>query len=325
MICVVNPMKKKIIFLVIFMYLIMCTTSFVLSIIHCESIEKAPSVVTQQEMNQRIDSLYRKLGEGSFFNCGRNDACGEKTTGHSCDACSLTLVMRNNWFEEMFGRLSTDQFPSTYYSSGRRYGPKGYSCYGFASFSEWYLSSLSKNEFVRSRFIGAFSYDYESLRDNALTGDLIRLDDRHSAIVISCDETGVKVLDNNKKGEMNCQVFIHTIPYSEYEKVTVNRSMNSEFFKGDKAYTRVLEEQETVKNYKDSFQLVCNRENVEWYSSDPEIATVDETGTVNILGEGKIKIMVSDETGVIDYCEITAEYSLLQRIIMNYFFGWLWY
>lgn len=318
-------MKKKLIAVVILVVMVTLSTSFVLSTIHSTSIAKLPSVVTEEEMEQRMYELYDLLGEGSFFNCARNDACGEKTTGHKCDACSLTLIMRNNWFIGKFGRLTTDQFPSTYYSSGRRYGPMGYSCYGFASFAEWYISSLSKDDYVRSRYVGLFTYDYEGVHSNICVGDLIRMDDKHSAIVISYDKTGVKVLDNNKKGDTNCQVYIHTIPYDEYEKITVNRVMNSEFFKTDKTYTPVLEQQTLDLNYKDSVQLTCNLEDAEWYSSDPKVATVDENGVVTILGEGRVKIMVSSKAGVMDYCDITAEYSLFQRIVMNYLFGWAWY
>ncbi len=219
-------MKRTKQWLSLLLSLIMVVSMFTIDALPVEA-ATTPSKISDSEANDKIYKLYEILGEGSYFTTTHTSACGSKSSGHSCGNCKLSSILAKTWFKEKFGSLSVSQFPVTYYSDGIAHGPDGWSCFGFASFAEWYVFHTSQTDKVTTSYIGTFSYNYSNSSNYIKTGDLIRLDDGHSAIAISCDSTGVRVLDSNWSGNYNCQVYIHTIKYTSRNKVSISRSTNS--------------------------------------------------------------------------------------------------
>ena len=68
---------------------------------------------------------------------------------------------------------------------------------------------------------------------------------------------------------------------------------------------------------------------VEYFSSDPSVATVDENGKVTATGTGNatITVTVTDQYGnvVTDTCGVSVNYTWWQWIIVIVLFGWIWY
>lgn len=63
-----------------------------------------------------------------------------------------------------------------------------------------------------------------------------------------------------------------------------------------------------------------------WKSSDPEIASVDQNGTVTAHKIGRVVITASTEDGrYSDTCQIKVTFNIYQFIIVFFLFGWIWY
>ena len=64
-------------------------------------------------------------------------------------------------------------------------------------------------------------------------------------------------------------------------------------------------------------------------SSNPKVASVDESGNVKALKQGNatITVTVTDQYGnvVKDTCTVTVKYTFIQWIIKILLFGWIWY
>lgn len=156
----------------------------------------------------------------------------QKTCGNSsCSKCLNGNVCSSQWFVDMFGyTVDGTQFARQYYPDGSLHTSLGYSCYGFASFAFWYIfaentsSSMEKNIVctVSKSSLSSALFNYKTLSKYALPGDIIRIKNQsqsdsagggHSVIFISCDKSGVWVLDCNY-GERNI-VQKHYIRYSD--------------------------------------------------------------------------------------------------------------
>ena len=191
-----------------------------------------PGDVSTTEAEAKIYELFNILGDGSYFTVNQKTCRAERESGHGCSNCSLEKILEESWFQNKFGSLSTTQFPRTYYSDSASWAPKGKSCFAFATFAEWYIYAETVTDKVSTKCIGTYSYNLEGVSKNIRVGDLIRLQDSkgsqsgHSAIVISYDKTGVKVLDCNYTGKQ-CEVHIHTIKYSSYNYYVISRATNS--------------------------------------------------------------------------------------------------
>ncbi len=211
---------------------VLLSLMMIISIIPMASIEAeaatTPSSVSSSEAYNKIYELFEILGDKSFFTTTHTNSCGEKSSGHSCSYCKLSTIITQTWFKNKFGTLSVSQFPKTYYSSGEAKGPDGWSCFGFASFAEWYVFKTNTTDKVTTKYVGTFDSNYSNASSNAKVGDLIRFGSSHSGIVISCDSTGIKVLDCNWGNvTYNCQIQIHTVKYSYCSTFTISRATNS--------------------------------------------------------------------------------------------------
>ena len=89
-------------------------------------------------------------------------------------------------------------------------------------------------------------------------------------------------------------------------------------------------------NYKDKVSLKPDitadagvTTKVKYESANPNVAKVDENGTVTGMKRGTttITVTVTDGNGntVKDTCKVTVKYTLIQWIIIILLFGWLWY
>lgn len=85
--------------------------------------------------------------------------------------------------------------------------------------------------------------------------------------------------------------------------------------------------------YKDSTQLSVTvtpaeafNTGVTFESSDPEVAAVDENGTVTALSRGTATITCRSQDGFASSrCQVEITYSFPQWLIEIFLFGWLWY
>ncbi len=186
-------------------------------------------------ISQRIDKLYNTL-KNTYFTVDRTTGCGKKSSGHGCDNCKLSLIVETQWFKNEFGSCDVGkEVPVTYYKNGG-YTSDGMSCLGFSHFALWYIfKTLDYNTTdtgnMKTKKIGTFSFDAESISQNAKIGDNIRLTksedtgNGHSVIFIgvTADETGIEVLDCNWSGAYNCMVSRHTIKFNNYSFCSISR------------------------------------------------------------------------------------------------------
>lgn len=95
-----------------------------------------------------------------------------------------------------------------------------------------------------------------------------------------------------------------------------------------------LSEDNINMNYKSSITLEAsvidsNNEFVSrkvwWISSDPNVAVVDQTGTVTAKGAGTATIYAFSDGCEPAECIVNIEYTWIQQLIRILFFGWLWY
>lgn len=173
------------------------------------------NVITDEEISKRIDELYNIISEnGGYFNVDHGTGCGKKKSGHGCKNCTLQNIIKADWFTESFGNVDEKNFPLAGTVK---------SCYGFARFAEWYILHDENDPRVRRNKsdIKKGSFNESFMSENARIGDYLSLDNHHGAIFISCDSTGVYVLDCNYTGTYNCAVSKHNIKYSKYSSVHI--------------------------------------------------------------------------------------------------------
>ena len=186
------------------------------------------SGVTPSSISSRIDALFELIGNQYFT--VNHSACGTHESGHSCSNCYNESVIQQSWFISKFGTISSASlFPKTYTSSSYLY-PRGWSCAGFAAFAEWWLFAGSNTESVTTEKIGTYNFNYSNMSTYGRAGDLLRLNNSHSVILISVDSSnGIYVLDCNYGYSTygQCYVRKHYIPFSAYSTVTISRSTNS--------------------------------------------------------------------------------------------------
>ena len=79
-------------------------------------------------------------------------------------------------------------------------------------------------------------------------------------------------------------------------------------------------------NYKDKTQLISSVKNVEWTSSNINVAIVDSNGKVTATGTGNVVIKATIKgTDISDSCQISVSYAWWQWIIEILLLGFLWY
>lgn len=68
---------------------------------------------------------------------------------------------------------------------------------------------------------------------------------------------------------------------------------------------------------------------VQWISTDKDVATVDKDGNITAVGMGKARVIavVTDENGIVHKagCRVEVELTWWQWLIYIFLFGWMWY
>ena len=68
---------------------------------------------------------------------------------------------------------------------------------------------------------------------------------------------------------------------------------------------------------------------VQWISTDKDVATVDKDGNITAVGMGKARVIavVTDENGIVHKagCRVEVELTWWQWLIYIFLFGWIWY
>lgn len=89
-----------------------------------------------------------------------------------------------------------------------------------------------------------------------------------------------------------------------------------------------LNKSSIVLKYKQSETLkaeLTGSKKVTWVSSDPKVASVDQSGKVIAAGRGKAVITAQNEKGDTAQCTVDVKYSFAQWLIIIVLFGWIWY
>ena len=241
--------------------------------------------LTVTSIKAKIDELYEILG-GTYFNVEHKaTGCGSSyASDHGLGCCSLANIVKQTWFKNLFGTLSTSNVPSSYGLGSTSYTRSAYSCVGFAHFAEWYIFNSGANTKVDVVKVGDYSYTYENMKKYARSGDILRFDNSHSAIIYSVTETGVNVLDCNWPADYNGKVAKHKIAYTKYNKVAISREEHQ-----SKKHTNYFYGNFSGKNYiidTDFTSTELDTEN--WVNKDDTVSaisvdTVETCGGYNSL------------------------------------------
>ncbi len=178
-----------------------------------------PSTIGPDTVEKRISELRNKL-EGKYFTTNQ-----KADSDYDCDYCFNTNIITKSWFKTMFSSKrpsSTNQFPIHYTSSGY-ITQQAWSCAGFGNFAMWYIFASKSTDDVNVKKIGTISSTKANFTAKAKVGDILRSSE-HTAIFLSAESNGIKVLQSNW-GNSN-KVTVGTIPYSYYSKWTISRATN---------------------------------------------------------------------------------------------------
>lgn len=193
-----------------------------------------PATVTVAQAQQRIETLKSVLGY-VYFTTSKS-TCGDS----QCDSCNVANIINSSWLKQcLLVPSSVYNFGGGHYSYTKSYGidtlgSGGWSCYGFASYAQWYIFSQKSTDAITPTLISAGSFNYNTMQ-YAMPGDAVRLNNSttnsngHSFIFLSADSTGVTVLDSNwtNSGQYGRNmVWTHRINYSNYPYCVITRASN---------------------------------------------------------------------------------------------------
>ncbi len=194
-----------------------------------------PPKVSVDTVNKRISQLIDALSGTGFTVDGKYCYQVEHKI-EDCSNCNVKNVVKNNSKVRTLTNtykggkspypLSNMPYHLLKNSSGATsfYGD---SCFGFASFAGWYIFSNKYTDNVNFKtYKRNLNYNYTNMKEYAKPGDIIRLNDGHSAIVISVGDTGTKVLHANWTPKESSRVSVDTIKYGVYGKVGISRAEN---------------------------------------------------------------------------------------------------
>lgn len=184
-----------------------------------------PPKFTADQIQKKLDTLCSKLN-GKYF------TKNQKPASYNDDPnCAVTNVIAGEWFKNLFGTYSSGNFPKQYASDGGSLG--GYSCFGFASFAEYYLYSAKSTDNLVGEVIFQGSATKANIEKNARVGDILRfgtLGNGHSVILISVNtDNSIKVLDCNWNCNHQSKVQVGNRLISDldnYGKLTITRASN---------------------------------------------------------------------------------------------------
>ncbi len=201
-----------------------------------------PSSVSVDTVSSKANELLSLLGgNGSYFTCSKSYCKSPRESGHSCSNCLTSNIVTKSWFTNLFGSVSTSQFPIQYYPNGGEGSRAGYSCHGFANFAMWYIFKTNTSDIVNSKNMGTYNLTSANFDTYVWPGDVIRTSSGHSMLVLSWNSNNYTVIDSNYTGA-NCQVHIGTRNYSSGTKFTISRASNATKYAdlGENFYARII-------------------------------------------------------------------------------------
>lgn len=183
---------------------------------------------SQYKIQDRLDQLATL--DGTYFtpNGKRHGAYADSK--HSCNSCNNYYVISKNAKIKKMMKLykgretiyKNSYIPKHAGTDSGMCSSEGWSCWGFANFAEWYLYSEDyKTKVTTERVKQKVPFNYDTFKNYAKPGDVLRCDLQHSAVVYSFDKKGVTVIDGN--WDNHCIIKKHKIPYSTYKKVGIAR------------------------------------------------------------------------------------------------------
>lgn len=188
-------------------------------------INQLPSVVL------KMDDLVDKL-ENTYFTTTQTASCGYNSSHSKCEYCRLYNIINAKgkngepgWFQQMFGKLTTSQFPELTVSASNK-SCAGWTCFGFACFAEWYINAEDEDSSVKTKCVATGTYTKEFVQKNVKPGDALRIkkgEAAHSVIVYAVEEDGIEVIDCNRalEGYGSSVVQKSKISYERYAGRTV--------------------------------------------------------------------------------------------------------
>lgn len=190
-----------------------------------KSVQLTVALTVQDKLNYLLDRLNVSKGKDTYFTVNQQACSTKRLSGHGCDNCSATAVIKTEWFRNIFGEVDVKHFPShNVNATSRSY--TGQSCFGFACFAQWYLFSDSASENLIGKCVATAKFNKAELINTVQPGDVIRVNG-HSVVVYEVAEDGLWVVDcnaNRDGRQLNCIVQKYAISY------------NSTYYSGHTAY-----------------------------------------------------------------------------------------
>lgn len=206
-------MKKK--FLAAFLALVTCVTSLTVpEKVQADVVQDAQVDAYVAYVQDKLDTLVELL-DGKYFTVNQKACRTNRVSNHGCENCSISNIVSAQWFKNLFGTVSTENFPLLHYSAnGCDY--RGKSCFGFACYSMYYVFQTSGNQKITAELVKTGKFNREFVAANVLPGDVLRLNNAHSVMVYSIGNKGITVVDCNwgGPGQLNCLLQKHDIAYT---------------------------------------------------------------------------------------------------------------
>lgn len=189
------------------------------------TVSAGSSILSEETIATRLEELKTAL-KGHYFTSD-NKACNDSVG----DTCSVENILginsENTIVKELLltnkggERLNVALMPTHYGPSGESLS-RGWSCCGFGGFAGWYIGADTITDDVNNVIVKmGCEYNKANMQKYAKPGDIIRGDSSHTFVLLSAGDSECTVLDSNWNHD--CKVTVHTIPYTNYNAVTISR------------------------------------------------------------------------------------------------------
>ena len=188
-----------------------------------------PPKVSVDTVNKRISQL--QTLNGNYFTVN-NKPCGLNVSQHGCNNCNVTNVLSKNKtirnliykYKGGYNVASYSYLPVHYYNGSTC--SLGQSCLGFANFAEWYIFSSKTSDQVKTKIVKSnVVYNYSNMKNYIKPGDVLRFAEGHSAVAISVEKSGVKVINANLN-RSGVKISTDILYYDSWSRVGISRAEN---------------------------------------------------------------------------------------------------
>lgn len=294
------------------------------------------AVIDKSTVNSRLIQLQEL--KGKYFTNNGQPCPNTNDVHHSnsyCTNCNPKAVMLNNSnVKSLIKKYKGYNIDSTFNFGNLPWSATcSDSCFGFANFAMWYVFSNNKTDKVSYSTYKTGTFNSSNVHGIAKPGDVIRLNDSHSAMVISTTSTGVRVIQSNWGTGSDYQanrISIDTISYNNsyygnkkliiyraknynpnlasISKASVSLSTSTYKYDGKLKYPAVTVKYGTTTLKKDTHYTVS-------YSNNKYVGTA----SVKITGKGNYAGSISKSFTIIpsgtSITKITATKKLSERYL----------